>query len=99
MTERQHHRVHSQWTASVEELLSAFSHSGNTAVLPFSYYSFGMDLGTSTPTTGEQLCSQQGSENHRAKKRPCSISTGSSGHNTSHTPIKGIMASTYWEKI
>ena len=99
MTDRQHHRVHSQWAASAEELRSGFSPSGSTPVLPFSYHSFEMDLGISTPTTGEQLCSQQGSENHREKRRPCSISTGSSGHNNSHTPIKGIMASTLWGKM
>ena len=53
----------------------------------------------STPTTREQTLHQHGCERPESKvKTPPTSSVGSHHHNTKHTPIKGIMARTFWWK-
>ena len=83
------------WTVLKEEVYSVAPPT--TLVLPISHHSSEMDLDIQ-----QQLCCrpcpQQDCDNHRAKRRPCSISSvGFCHHHTSHMFIlPKITNSTHW---
>ena len=93
-------RLHNRWKVIQQstltskqlkwKILSGSSPSGSAPILPTSYCSSETALVASIPITSEQtLPLTVGGDNHRAKRRPCSISSAGPGHNTSHISHQG----------
>ena len=89
--ERGYNRTHSQVNNFRRDIFSGFWPSGSTLILPTLHYITETQLGNksrvSTPKGREQTLPWQGSNNHRAKGRPHSMSRADFGHyNTNQTP-------------
>ena len=93
---------HARWVTDgiTESHVLADSSWGGTCSVSFprrsapvpttSHCSLELDPRASTSTTGSRYCPQQGCDNHRAKRGPCSTcSAGSGHHNTDHNPYQG----------
>ena len=101
--ERCHHRAHSQVNSSTGGIRSGFPPSGS-APIPRTSHCWPKTAkkqmwGNLPQQLGSRPHLWQGSDNHRAKGRPYSISSaGSCNHNISHTAYKGVTASIHWGK-
>ena len=93
-----HHQPHTWIDSSCWRILSNSSPSMRAPISPTSYCSSDMNLGLLLQKLRSRPCPWQGSDNERAKTRPCLLSSAGYSHHNTSLPTKRVVASTYWGK-
>ena len=104
MDERGQNRAHSQVNSSRGGILSGFSPNESVPILPLTpqirITAKKQIWGAQHQQLERNLHSWQGSDNHRTKRKPCSISRADSDqHNTNQTPYRGDNSTNLWTKL